>query len=222
MWTLRLILIALGLLFIVGLYFYTRRQQSERRRRGTRSEPTVREPAIRVEPNWSRRPDGTAAPVAIPSVTPETPSAPDFKPVKGEARRHTGIGEEKIFTLTVRLPDEGVAAETVTRTLAHLGCKPGVGHIYHCPGADGHPLYSVANLFEPGVLDPLPAETLLRGLVFFFTTRPGTNATLPFARMLGAAREAAERLGGRVQDDSHRPLTAARELELRLDAERND
>ncbi|MGH8225115.1 MAG: cell division protein ZipA C-terminal FtsZ-binding domain-containing protein [Gammaproteobacteria bacterium] len=214
----RLILIALGLLFIVGLFFYTRRQQSERRRRGTESEPTLREPVIRIEPNWSRRPDSAGTPTIIPA---EVPPLPDFAPVEKVAGQDTGAREDKIFTLTVQLPDDGVAAEAVTRTLKHLGCKPGVGHIYHSPDAEGQALYSVANLFEPGVLDPIAPEVPLRGLVFFFTARPGTNATLPFGRMLGAARETAERLGGRVQDDGHRPLTAARELELKMAAERN-
>lgn len=207
MWTLRLFLIALGLLLIIGLYFYTRRQQSQRRR--GEKETTKREPDVRMEPGWSRHPTAT-------------PPVSDFKPVEERKAPKEAGGEEKIFTLAVRLPEEGVAAETVTRTLERLGCELGVGHIYHCHGPDGQALYSVANLFEPGVLAPLAPNTSLRGLVFFFTARPGTNATLPFGRMLGAAREAAERLGGRVQDDSHRPLTAARELELKMAAERND
>lgn len=220
MWTLRLILIALGVLFIIGLYLYTRRQQAERRRRGLQGGQGLGEPGTRVEPKWSRRPDGSDVPVTVPSAVPETPPVRNSRPA-GEKTAPKTEGEEKIFTLAVRLSDDGVAAETVTRTLARLGCKPGIGQIYHCLDAGGQLLYSVANLFEPGVLDPLPAETPLRGLVFFFTVRPGTNATLPFGRMLGAAREAAERLGGRVQDDNHRPLTAARELELKLAAEGN-
>jgi FtsZ-interacting cell division protein ZipA len=120
--------------------------------------------------------------------------------------------------VTVRLAEAGIPTGTVIEMLARLGFTPGEHQIYHRVDSDGTLLYSVADLFEPGILHPLPEDSRLRGLAFFFAAQPGAEAVARLDRMLGAVHECAERLGGHIEDHEHHPLTAARELELKLAA----
>lgn len=224
MWTLRLVLIALGLVFIAGLYFYTRRHPPGRRagRFGLRdpagSALRARE---QVEPRLTVTPEAeNPEPAAIASGA--LLRYPGAATAEAEPRSEPDLAGAKLFALSVRLPDEGTSAAIVTRTLIRLGCVPDDGIYHYAPGG-GETLYSVANLFEPGILDPLSPEVRLRGLVFFFQAAPGRETGARLQRMLGAVRDCATRLEGRVEDQLHRPMTAARELELKLAAtgERN-
>jgi len=109
----------------------------------------------------------------------------------------------------------------VLHALSRLGCTPSRDGLYRAVNHDRQTLYNVANLFEPGLLDPPPAAERLRGLALFFAGEVERDDTDAFAHMLGAARDLATTLGGVVQDDKHRPLTAARELELKLATSRH-
>ncbi|MGH8273735.1 MAG: cell division protein ZipA C-terminal FtsZ-binding domain-containing protein [Gammaproteobacteria bacterium] len=215
MWTLRIILIVIGLLCLVGLYFYTRRHPPRGRQRPGRGGD---EPAPRIEPDWSALDSSTPEPY-VRQKGDEPPRAPsgeaEVKPAAESLSQSPPV--EKIFTLSVKLPDEGVPATEAFGVLKHLGCTPGADGIYHCFNTSRRSLYSVADLFEPGALDP-PSAEYLRGLVFFFAAPPGPDTATLFDRMLGAARECAHSLGGSVRDAGHHPLTAARELELKLAA----
>lgn len=219
MWTLRFILIALGIAFVAGLYFYTRRHPPKRRTGGDQ----LRDPAGSALPAREQlEPRLTLLPA---TDDPEPASRPAMAPSRsrGDLRQAAksspvpAVADAKLFSLAVRLPGEGLSAASVTRTLARLGCVPGHGIYRYAPG-EGEALYSIANLFEPGVLDPLSPEVRLRGLVFFFLAPPGRETGARFQRMLGAVHECAGQLEGLIEDHAHRPLTAARELEIRLAA----
>lgn len=225
---LRIILIILGVAFIVGVYLYTRRHPPRRdERREERVEPTFSAPEV-PEARRTAAPEPEAAPAAPPDDPPAAepppqtaqrePEPTERAPDPPRQRAHRTNAHGSIFSLALRLPGEGVAAPSIQRMLERLEFTPGEQHVYHRLGPDGEPLFTAANLFEPGVLHPLPEDAKLRGLVFFFQAPPGAETSGRFDRMLGAARECAERFGGRVEDSSHRPLTAARELELKLAA----
>lgn len=210
MWLLRLILIVLGVAFIAGVYWYTRRHPPRAEADEGRIEPSFA--PERVPPTMNAEAAEAAAPGAGADA-----AAPESGPA-GPAPPASADPGTDIFTLTLRLPGEGAPAAQVLETLARLDFAPGEQQIYHRTGPDGAPLCSAADLFEPGILHPLPEDARLRGLVFFFRASPGPEASGRLDRMLGAARECARRLQGRVEDGSHRPLTAARELELKLAA----
>jgi len=128
------------------------------------------------------------------------------------------VREETVFSLALRLPGEGVPAERLVHELQRLGLSLDDRHIYSQPGENGEFVFSVANLFEPGVLDPLPPDARLQGLSFFFMAVPSPSTGSRLDRMLGTAYECARLLGGQLEDMNHRPLTAARELELKMAA----
>jgi len=134
------------------------------------------------------------------------------------------VAREVIFSLTLRLPREGVEASRLLHHLERLGLVLSEQHIYHRVEADGKVAFSVANLFEPGTLHPLPPDSLVQGLNFFFMDVPCAATSSRFERMLGMAYECARAFNGHIEDDQHRPLTAARELDLKLRAAgaRND
>lgn len=216
---LRIVLILLGIAFLVGVYLYTRRHPPRRDNAdGQRVEPTLTEPP---RPPSTEAGTSTTEPEPAP-VLEQMPERQEVSSGSPAASRAPGDVHSRprgsIFSLALRLPGDGVSAQSVLRTLERLEFTPGDNHVYHRLGGEGEPLFTAANLFEPGVLHPLPDDAVLRGLVFFFQATPGAEASGRFDRMLGAARECAERFGGRVEDGSHRPLTAARELELKLAA----
>lgn len=235
MWLLRLILILLGAAFIAGVYYYTRRHPPRNRgERKQRREPTFRidAPQQPVTRRQELPPHHAQAPAEALSGRTETQSEParrrvhDGPPALPEVENSEPVEESQegrsttqvVFSLALRLPEAGVDAGRVVHELERLGLSIDERHIYCQAGDDGSAVFNVANLFEPGVLDPLPPETSLRGLSFFFMAEPSPATGGRFDRMLGAAYECARALGGRLEDMRHRPLTAARELELKLAA----
>lgn len=232
MWLLRVVLILVGVAFVAGVYYYTKRHPPRGRgERAPRSEPTFRidapqRPVTRREP--PPRPVHTATDAvdtsAVDMTEPE--SGPAFGAVeegeaRGTGRQAPGAGStanEVVFSLALRLPGDGVDAARVLRELERLGLRLDERNIYSQDGSGGEAVFNVANLFEPGVLAPLPPDAALRGLSFFFMAEPSPATGGRFDRMLGTAYECARALGGRLEDMGHRPLTAARELELKLAA----
>lgn len=229
MWTLRLILILLGIAFIAGVYFYTRRHPP--RKRG--SDPSRAEPSLTLErsgavraPGGPRREPSVTVPGAGPGSVPESGiEAPDrlretenrAGPTDGREEKDEGA-EESIFQLALRLPREGVEASRLLPHLERLGLTLDDTHIYRRVESDGQAAFNVANLYEPGTLAPLPPDSRLQGLNFFFMGVPSPAVGKRFERMLGMAYECARAFGGRLEDAQHHPLTAARELEMKLRA----
>ncbi len=216
MWILRLILILLGIAFIVGVYLYTRRYPPRpRRTRKIRNEPSivlqeVQSTAEAQTESYVPIPDEPSMPISDPGLEPKVPEALVAGPIEND--------QVSIFSLILRLPREGVEAARLLRQLERLGLVLNDQHIYHRIETDGEPAFSVANLFEPGTLHPLSPDALVQGLNFFFMGVPSSATSVRFDRMLGTACECARSFGGQLEDAQHRPLTAARELELKLSA----
>jgi FtsZ-interacting cell division protein ZipA len=217
MWILRLILIFLGIAFIVGVYLYTRRYPPRpRRTRQTRSEPSIvlQEVQLTTEARKTESyvpiPDEPSMPVPDSGLEPKMLEALVADPIEND--------QVSIFSLILRLPREGVEAACLLHQLERLGLVLNDQHIYHRIETDGEPAFSVANLFEPGTLHPLSPDALLQGLNFFFMGVPSSATSVRFDRMLGTACECARSFGGQMEDAQHRPLTAVRELELKLSA----
>lgn len=159
---------------------------------------------------------GAAAGKPAPAPSPPQESAGSGKD-RADSPQSTDR-EEVVFSLALRLPGEGIPADRLLHELQRLGLSLDGRHIYSQAGEDDEFVFSVANLFEPGVLDPLPSDSRLLGLSFFFMAEPSPETGSRLDRMLGTAYECARLLGGQLEDMNHRPLTAARELELKMAA----
>ena len=236
MWGLRLILILLGIACVAGVYLYTRRHPPRSRKEvpPQRKEPTIRLDAARRPVNRTSQParetppprresrqqsQGTQGAAAGNPTTDTSASRKPVGPDNGKAEQAAPAAREEIvFSLALRLPGEGIPAERLLHLLERLGLSLDDRHIYSQADPEGGFAFSVANLFEPGVLDPLPPDSMLLGLSFFFMAVPSPVTGSRLDRMLGTAYECARSLGGRLEDMNHRPLTAARELELKMAA----
>lgn len=229
MWTLRIVLIALGALFVLGVYLYTRRHpprpQAPPQSHGAGAEarhraapapapaplevPTGGAPPPAGPRDGARGMDGKPTPAVAARPAPAAPAATPA-PARADARR--------IFLVAACWPGQGVSPGKVADQLVRAGCTAGEDRIFHRLDSEGRQQFSVADLFEPGVLHPRPPDKAVRGLVFFFEAEPGPDARDRLDRMIGSARDCALAFGGHVEDDEHRPLTAARELALKVAA----
>lgn len=120
--------------------------------------------------------------------------------------------DEKLVVLHV-MAREGLAlyGDQVHAALESCKLQFGPRHIYHrVKEVDGVPesVFSVANMFKPGYLDPAESDELVtRGLSLFMVV-PGPEDAVPaFRDMLGTARELAQALDADVHDDKRQPLT---------------
>jgi cell division protein ZipA len=135
-------------------------------------------------------------------------------------------GQRRIVALRiVSSTEERMSGREVRLAVSACGFVHGRFGIYHQPGVDGRSLLSVASLNKPGILDPDNLDFQRLSGINLFTVLPGP---LPPAAALDhlfdTARELAERLQGRLQDEQGQPLDAQRLESLRdslqgLDAE---
>ena len=101
----------------------------------------------------------------------------------------------------------GRAVEMAAR---HAGLELGAMNIFHmknevAPGS--RHLFSMANLDESSSFDPAAWDALeTSGLTFFMSVPCTYHPGEVFNKMVAAAREIAETLGGRLQDQNGRPL----------------
>ncbi|MGE0386910.1 MAG: cell division protein ZipA [Gammaproteobacteria bacterium] len=78
------------------------------------------------------------------------------------------------------------------------------------------PIFSVANMFEPGTIDPArSAELATLGVVLILQLPAPVDATVAFELMLNTAQRLAEILDGTVRDDRHLRMTPERIAALR-------
>ncbi|MCR4302367.1 MAG: cell division protein ZipA C-terminal FtsZ-binding domain-containing protein [Sulfuricaulis sp.] len=102
----------------------------------------------------------------------------------------------------------GRAIEMVAR---HVGLELGSMNIFHmknevAPG--NRHLFSMANLHESSSFDPDAWDIFeTSGLTLFMSVPCAFQPGVVFDRMVASAREIAETLGGKLQDQNRRPLT---------------
>lgn len=120
--------------------------------------------------------------------------------------------DEKLIVLHVMARGEQTLdGDQVHAALESCKLQFGPRHIYHRVkevGGVPESVFSVANMFKPGYLDPVERDQLVtRGLSLFMVV-PGPEEAVPaFRDMLGTAHELAQALGAVVHDENRQPLT---------------
>jgi FtsZ-interacting cell division protein ZipA len=180
--------------------------------------------------------DYYAAPEADTSAS--QPPAPDEEPPEGASAPRSPAtpmplvvdwppdGERRIVAFRI-VPgsEERLSGREVRLAICACGFVHGRFGIYHQPGVDGRSLLSVASLSKPGILDPENLDFQRLSGINLFTVLPGplpSGAALD--HLFDTARELAQRLQARLQDEHGQPLDAQRLETLRdglqgLDAE---
>ncbi len=99
----------------------------------------------------------------------------------------------------------------IERAAQEAGLEFGSRNIYHRAGRQEGPcelLYSLANLYQPGSFDPLRLDVFqTQGLTLFMSVPAVPEPSAVFKEMVETARLLARRLGGRLFDTDHKPLT---------------
>lgn len=240
MWSLRWVLLGLGALLILGVYLWgrgiLRRPAAGASARGTRLEPTTRD----IDPDvldgaaserWAEEPAEVPAAEAFESRAEGAPEADeaDEAGAHSSAEADSSAGAEPPAAeveaervVTVRLvpkTDEPWNAQRIVLALRAEGLQHGRYGIFHRfpdAGSREEPLFSVANLTEPGSFDLAHlAETVLPGMSFFLVLPGAGDPVERFDMMVAAARSLALELDGELHDDRGSSWSIQRERYVR-------
>lgn len=189
---LRWILLGLGLLLIVSLYFWDRKAPFLQR---------FKKPKLIV---------GGVKPAAAPASSAEVPVE---RPL---VKRHK---PEKVVTLrVVRREGDEMKAEEAVLALKRAGLIHGKYGIFHrmLEAGNDEPLFSVASLTEPGSFDLANLQdSSIAGLSLFLTLPGGGDPVVTFDAMLGLARDLTENLDGILLDERGSSWSIQRERYIR-------
>ncbi|HKE44640.1 MAG TPA: cell division protein ZipA C-terminal FtsZ-binding domain-containing protein [Steroidobacteraceae bacterium] len=232
---LRWILLGLGVLFWIGLWWWeTRRQHqasgSEHRRLPDRlveptfappPEPMPEPPPAEAPPEPASEPmidPGDTIPVLTEALARIEPILGDTEIVRPEPRR-IEPPEEKIITLRLAAPPlERFEGRQLVEALQGAGLHHGKFSIFHRTTAEGATVFSVASLVEPGTFDLERIDGRRFPGVTLFAVLPGPlDAAALVEEMIGAGKHLAEKLHGVLQDERGAALNVQRLSDLRAD-----
>lgn len=171
------------------------------------AEPTssTDEPQPEHKPESQPEPSRPSASARVDNIRPAKPPA----------------GEEQIFVLYVSAP-EGVYFDgpDIHAALNAEGLKYGLHDLYHRvtdTNTEIQSVYCVANMLNPGVLDPVDQDHLRTpGLAMFLVLPGAIEGGRAMRDMMETANGIAQRLGGQVLDDK-RSLLKAQTAQYMLD-----
>jgi cell division protein ZipA len=214
MWELRLILVLIGVVFIAAVYLLSRQRKSRSSERSHRDAPTFTE---------SNLPDVISG-SASGSLTSST-NAPALR-MNHEITDASATSETEPRQLILSLHvacrgEDGFSGANVLDALQSTGLCYGRYRVFHRLTKDDmrQSVFSVANMVEPGILDPDSlAQMRVPGLTLFLVLPGPQSGVAACADMLATARSLASQLNGEVLDDSRTPLTtqAAQNIRERI------
>jgi cell division protein ZipA len=212
---LRWLLLLFGLLVIVGVYWYSRREQS------AKDEPEAQE---RVTPTLDGEPvepdDGGEAHTTSdsPLLAQDASQAGDADDAETEAVDDEDA-PQKIVALRLVARERGVfAGDELVLSLRGIGMRHGKFGIFH--RLDGNDerrtVFSAASLVEPGSFDLSNIkEQEIPGISLFLVLPGPVEGAQAFDMMMDAARTLAQSLDGELLDESGSTLSIQRERYMR-------
>ncbi len=214
---LRLILLVAGVLLVGGIWWWSRRGSSAPRRefRDLREPPSAprAEPTLDTPPaSDSTTPNLARARVWAPPTEPHTRREPepmlDSGPATVEASAFDPARQMLLSILVLPEHGERFLGADVLSVLEEADLKYGARRIFHRRDPAGATLWSIANMLEPGQLDPMVIQTdYVHGLVLFAVLPGPRGGSETFADMLATARRLAQRLRGELADADRSSLT---------------
>lgn len=134
--------------------------------------------------------------------------SPERADVAASPQEEPGQPEELLIIHVTAEPGSFFAGADIEEAFAANDLSFGVMQIYHRKADRGEPLFSVINMIKPGVFDPERFPELETPGISLFMQLPGPEQPMVAFRALSdCAQRLAERLGGRLQDESHSTLT---------------
>ena len=196
---LRWLLLLFGLVVIVGIYFYSRREKS-------RAKATAEQPVQRLEPVLEEPPADLVEP---------GDDTPDLDSSEEPAEEVP----QKIVTLRLVGRDKmQFAGDELILSMRGIGLRHGKFGIFH--RYDGNDekrtIFSAASLVEPGSFDLANIKVQEIPGISLFMVLPGpVDGVEAFDLMMTAARALAQTLDGELLDESGSTLSIQRERYLR-------
>jgi cell division protein ZipA len=191
---LRWIILAIGLIVIAAVYFFSRRK-----------------PAQPAAPEAFRQPDaepyvGGLEPAVEGTTTAPPPPAPD--PTQPKATVPTD--DQLILTIhVVARASDGFTAAGVASALATAGLQFGRYGIYHYTNhGDGRDWFSAANMVEPGRFPEPDSDERVPGITLFMMMPGLPHPQDALDALLAAARRLAADLDADLADSRRKPFTA--------------
>jgi len=218
---LRTILLLVGAAVVAGVWWWGSRRMSSHPSEAAarRAEPTFGDdepgdsetttPRAALPRGAAAASDPGEAAAPAPGVKPPPAPAPEARIERGEPGPDFDPERDMILTLLV-VPAEGerfLGAEVV-ETLDGAGLRFGARQVFHRLADDGRSMYCVANMVEPGTLEPLAVRfEHIPGLMFFAVLPGPRSGSDTFADMIATARRIAQRLRGELADADRSSLT---------------
>ena len=201
MWDLRWILLGMGVALIAGIYLWNRKPF--------------------IISFWSSSDESERTEPSSSELT-----ADDSRDAEAKARdpsstvsRLVYAGADKIVTLRfMGRGQENLSCEKTVNALRNAGLVHGKYGIFHyLPGDESDiPLFSVANLTEPGSFDLTNVEDAVISGMSFFIVLPGPgDPVVCFDAMVQTARAISQELGGELFDERGSSWSIQRERYIR-------
>ncbi|QIK37995.1 cell division protein ZipA [Caldichromatium japonicum] len=242
--TIRLILIAVGVILILALYLWERHRE---RQLGAFDDddaddnvlfdgetfadhlsPPRREPRIGRAPETDEtsqpapaqpQPANRQRPGASPEVAPMETTASAARPKPSKLRREPRVTEPLLIQLSISARRYPFRGPEILDIAASCGLYPGEMDIFHCFDEfddETRVYFSMANMVKPGTFPLDDMESFSTpGLVLFAQLEGDPEDLTIFEEMVATARKLAMTLNGDVLDENRKPLTVNKEEELR-------
>ncbi len=222
--SLRLILLLLGLVFIVGMYFWYRFKQDDDSLKFPQLEKRLKqlvgrffvnrgkETHLAVVGEYDDFSDDDIEHFSILNTTADDKLNLDaLKPMSAHADTPVLPGDELVMVLAIMAgPGKRFSGMDILDTLLANGFMHGdmsIFHYFHDP-ADKQPVFSLASAVEPGIFDMNTIEALRTPGLSLFMQLPGAlDARTAFESMLEKGRSIATGLQGELCDDTRSVLT---------------
>lgn len=209
---LRWVLLALGLLIIVGIVAWDRGLPQRWFAPLTRLGKSAPQSRRRVEPEVS----------IDESVVEQPPDEPvtetEDEPVRNEQPEQPEQQIDSVVTLRL-VPLEGkFRSDKVVLALRSVGLKHGRYGIFHQHAGDisDEPEFSVASLTEPGSFDMARlTESTIAGMSMFMLLPGAGDPVARFDSMVAVARDLARKLDGEIRDEKGSSWSIQRERYIR-------
>mgnify|MGYP001819120023 FL=1 len=211
----RWILLLAGFLIVLGIYLFGR-YHAERDEQQEQADRPAPRPGTDIDPLFDQPGDSEAVEAELERleqlISEDSGQSPDVVADTATTPKAPPPEPDKVVTLFVMAPT-GVPfpGAFVFEAMETAGLQFGDMEIFHCIDSQtgsGDPLFSVANMVEPGTFDLSAIATFTtRGLVLFLQLPGPADPVKSFDRMVEAARSLADSLGGTVCDATRSALT---------------
>jgi cell division protein ZipA len=147
-----------------------------------------------------------------PTILRPTQGAPHALKPSAKSSSSAVRQAELIIVLYVVTQHSGFPGPDIFDVLADLGFRYGEKKIFHHYGMGEikvkKPVFSVANMLEPGIFDPQHLSKFVSPGLALFMRLPGPfGGRVAFELLLNNAQQIAELLEGSLEDEKHEPLS---------------